>query len=51
MNEETLDEISNGLVRVYQKKRGYRFSIDAILMAHFVCLKFVEWSKHSGFTN
>lgn len=39
MHEETLDEILNGLVRVFQKKRGYRFSIDAILLAHFVCLK------------
>lgn len=39
MHEETLDEILNGLVRIYQKKRGYRFSIDAILLAHFVCLK------------
>ena len=39
MNEETLDEILNGLVRVFQKKRGYRFSIDAILLAHFVSLQ------------
>ncbi|MEN6622621.1 MAG: methyltransferase, partial [Smithella sp.] len=39
MHEETLDEILNGLVRVFQKKRGYRFSIDAILLAHFVCMK------------
>lgn len=39
MNEETLDEILNGLVRVFQRKRGYRFSIDAILLAHFVSLQ------------
>lgn len=39
MNEETLDEILNGLVRVFQKKRGYRFSIDALLLAHFVSLQ------------
>ncbi|MDI6742538.1 MAG: methyltransferase [Smithella sp.] len=39
MDEETLDEILNGLVRVYQKKKGYRFSIDSILLAHFVSLK------------
>jgi len=38
MNEETLDEILNGLVQVFQKKRGYRFSIDALLLAHFVSL-------------
>lgn len=39
MEEETLDEILNGLVRVYQKKRGYRFSLDSILLSHFVSLK------------
>lgn len=39
MHEETLDEILNGLVRVFQRKRGYRFSIDAILLAHFVSLQ------------
>ncbi len=44
MEEETLDEILNGLVRVYQKKKGYRFSIDSILLAHFASLK-----KHARF--
>jgi tRNA1Val (adenine37-N6)-methyltransferase len=39
MEEETFDEILNGLVRVYQKKKGYRFSIDSLLLAHFVSLK------------
>ena len=39
MEEETLDEILNGGLRVYQKKKGYRFSIDSILLAHFVSLK------------
>lgn len=39
MNEETLDEILAGRLRVFQKKRGYRFSVDAILLAHFICLK------------
>lgn len=39
MEEETLDEILNGLVRVFQKKKGYRFSLDSILLAHFVYLK------------
>ena len=38
-DEETLDEILNGRLRVFQKKRGYRFSVDAILLAHFVSLK------------
>ncbi|MGV8059747.1 MAG: tRNA1(Val) (adenine(37)-N6)-methyltransferase [Smithellaceae bacterium] len=39
MDEETLDEILNGRLRVFQKKRGYRFSVDAVLLAHFICLK------------
>ncbi|MCX5850288.1 MAG: tRNA1(Val) (adenine(37)-N6)-methyltransferase [Deltaproteobacteria bacterium] len=39
MEEETLDTILNGLVRVYQKKKGYRFSLDSILLAHFVSLR------------
>ncbi|MCG6533954.1 MAG: tRNA1(Val) (adenine(37)-N6)-methyltransferase [Syntrophales bacterium LBB04] len=39
MAEETLDEILGGRLRVFQKKRGYRFSLDAILLADFVSLK------------
>jgi tRNA1Val (adenine37-N6)-methyltransferase len=39
MDEETLDEILAGRLRVFQRKRGYRFSLDAILLAHFICLK------------
>jgi tRNA1Val (adenine37-N6)-methyltransferase len=36
MDEVTLDEILDGRLRVFQKKRGYRFSVDAILLAHFI---------------
>jgi tRNA1Val (adenine37-N6)-methyltransferase len=39
MEEETLDEILNGRISVYQNKKGYRFSIDALLLAHFIALK------------
>jgi tRNA1Val (adenine37-N6)-methyltransferase len=39
MEEETLDEILNGGLRVFQKKKGYRFSLDSILLAHFVSMK------------
>lgn len=39
MDEETLDEILSGAVRIYQKKKGYRFSIDSILLTHFASLK------------
>lgn len=39
MEEETLDEILNGRLIIFQTKRGYRFSLDSILLAHFVSLK------------
>jgi len=32
---ETLDALFGGRLRVFQKKGGYRFSIDALLLAHF----------------
>ncbi len=32
---ETLDTLFEGRLKVLQKKRGYRFSIDALLLAHF----------------
>lgn len=36
--DEKLDELFNGRLRIIQKKEGYRFSIDAILLAHFSSL-------------
>jgi tRNA1Val (adenine37-N6)-methyltransferase len=36
---ETLDAILGGRLRIIQRKSGYRFSIDALLLAHFVSLK------------
>jgi tRNA1Val (adenine37-N6)-methyltransferase len=36
--EETLDKILDGRLRVFQKKNGYRFSLDAILLADFISL-------------
>jgi len=39
MEEETLDKIIDGHLQVFQKKKGYRFSLDSILLAHFVSLK------------
>ena len=38
-DEETLDAVLGGRLRIIQKKSGYRFSIDALLLAHFVALK------------
>ncbi|OHE17797.1 MAG: hypothetical protein A2X96_11130 [Syntrophobacterales bacterium GWC2_56_13] len=36
---ETVDEIIGGHLRIIQKKHGYRFSIDALLLAGFVKLR------------
>ena len=36
--DETLDDIAGGRLKVLQKARGYRFSLDALLLAHFVSL-------------
>lgn len=36
---ETIDALLGGRLRIIQKKSGYRFSIDALLLAHFVALK------------
>ncbi|HPP07282.1 MAG TPA: hypothetical protein PLW88_07905, partial [Syntrophorhabdaceae bacterium] len=35
----TLDVLCNEKIRIFQKKKGYRFSIDAIILANFVRLK------------
>lgn len=35
---ETVDEILGGRLRIIQKKGGYRFSIDSLLLAHFACV-------------
>ncbi|HVO67971.1 MAG TPA: tRNA1(Val) (adenine(37)-N6)-methyltransferase [Syntrophales bacterium] len=36
---ETVDELLGGRIRIFQKKKGYRFSVDALLLAHFISLK------------
>jgi tRNA1Val (adenine37-N6)-methyltransferase len=37
--DETLDILCNDALKIIQKKDGYRFSIDAILLSSFVTLK------------
>jgi len=37
--EETVDTLFHGKLRIIQAKRGYRFSLDAVLLAHFVTLR------------
>lgn len=39
MDEETVDEILDGSLRIRQSKRGYRFNLDSLILAHFVSLK------------
>ena len=39
MEEEVADRILNGSLRIFQKKRGYRFSLDSILLSHFAFFK------------
>ncbi len=34
--DETLDTFFNGEVQILQKKKGYRFSVDAILLSEFI---------------
>jgi len=36
ISDETLDTFFNGSLQIFQKKRGYRFSVDAVLLSQFV---------------
>ncbi|MFH1079934.1 MAG: methyltransferase [Pseudomonadota bacterium] len=36
---ETVDQILEGKLKIIQKEKGYRFSIDALLLSHFVGIK------------
>lgn len=37
--DETLDTFFNGRLQILQKKRGYRFSVDAVLLTQFIKLR------------
>ncbi len=37
--DETLDTFFNGKLQIIQKKKGYRFSVDAILISQFVKIR------------
>ncbi len=39
VSDETLDALFGGGLRLYQKKQGYRFSIDSILVADFATIR------------
>ena len=38
-SDETLDRPLNGTLKIIQKRKGYRYSIDAILLTHFCRLR------------
>src|SRR5574340_232357 len=50
--DETMEQIACGRLKVLQKAKGYRFSIDSLLLAHFVRLspndKVLELGTGSG---
>ncbi|NPU86472.1 MAG: tRNA1(Val) (adenine(37)-N6)-methyltransferase [Syntrophaceae bacterium] len=46
--DETLDPICGGRLRVIQAKRGYRFSVDSLLLASFVRLRPGETAADLG---
>ncbi len=35
-DDETLESLFSGRLRILQKKKGYRYTIDSVLLAHFV---------------
>ena len=39
MREETLDALFNGRLKMFQSRAGYRFSLDALLLACFAALR------------
>jgi tRNA1Val (adenine37-N6)-methyltransferase len=49
--DETLDALFHGKVKLFQSRRGYRFSLDALLLAHFVTLKARESAIDLGTGN
>ncbi len=51
MSEETLDEILDGSLRFYQKRKGYRFSLDSLLLANFISIKNIKSAVELGCGN
>ncbi|MGE5799079.1 MAG: SAM-dependent methyltransferase, partial [Syntrophaceae bacterium] len=35
-DDETVESLYGGRLRILQKKKGYRYTIDSVLLAHFV---------------
>ena len=48
LSDETLEELGRGGLRIIQKRRGFRFGTDSILLADFACVHGaarVGWSR------
>jgi len=39
LQDKTLDHLLSGFIKILQKRKGYRFSIDSILLANFIRLR------------
>ena len=46
--EESLDDLVLGGMKLFQSREGYRFSLDAILLAHFPVLDGIKQAVGSG---
>lgn len=44
--DETVESLYGGRLKILQKKKGYRYAIDSVLLAHFV-----EAKRGSGSSN
>lgn len=49
--DETLDDLIIGGLKLIQPRKGYRFSIDAVLLAHFATLEKVKQAVDLGCGN
>ncbi|MDI7260664.1 MAG: tRNA1(Val) (adenine(37)-N6)-methyltransferase [Thermodesulfobacteriota bacterium] len=48
LSDETLDTFFNGRLKILQKKTGYRFSIDALLLSQFIKIRRNEKAMDLG---
>jgi tRNA1Val (adenine37-N6)-methyltransferase len=39
LDDETVDALFDGALKLYQRKRGYRFSLDSLLLADFATIR------------
>ncbi|MCD6138649.1 MAG: tRNA1(Val) (adenine(37)-N6)-methyltransferase [Deltaproteobacteria bacterium] len=47
-DQRTTDTLFRGQVRLTQKRKGYRFSIDALILAHYISLKDTDIAVELG---